>query len=342
MQLCLEIVLTIKEADDPFSLLQVLCFMASACFYTYTYIPAERYIERAIGIAKRNDIRMVDRSFSNSSDSPNQSAILDPPSEYLESVQERVATLVQLIFMPLQYRLLNGKDIPGSSYLCDQFTSELPVGYTFLLWPRIPLTHSTSLLILVYGMRCRRFFDYALYYSLMKRTSPSERITCPVSSSLPVTIGPCLTLFPACPVGDWLKGFREVLPQLTDLNDLLVKRSEEVAALPDRAAYLIFRCCSIFVLASLAQLYDIFAQCPNTPPDGFIQFRGLCNGTLKDIATITVDFTEDDYSFLEPALTVSPPETCNHRNTETSPDELGTCFEPCRCRRRHWVVSGVC
>jgi len=132
-QLCLEAVLTMVEADDPFSSIQAYYFMANSCFYTYTYVPATRYLKKAVDIAKRHGIRMVDRSFSNSSDSPNHNTIMDPPPEHLESVQERVATLVQLISTPLQYRLLTGKDIPMSNYLEDQFRSELPVGHTLPL-----------------------------------------------------------------------------------------------------------------------------------------------------------------------------------------------------------------
>ena len=104
----------------------------------------------------------------------------------------------------------------------------------------------------------------------------------------------------------WLTECRDVLPQLTDLNDLLVKRATEVAALGDRETYLTFRCCSIFVLASLAQLYDVIARSPATPLSISIEFRSRCDDTLKDIARITVDFTKEDYSFLEPGLSVSP------------------------------------
>lgn len=129
------------EAEDPFSSIQAYYFMANSCFYTYTYVPAGRYLKKAVDIAKRHGIRMVDRSFSDSSDSPNRNPIMDPPPEHLESVQERVATLVQLISTPLQYRLLTGNDIPVSSYLEDQFRNELPVGHTLPLWLTILLTH---------------------------------------------------------------------------------------------------------------------------------------------------------------------------------------------------------
>ena len=128
-QLCLEIVLTVEEAEDPFTFIQAYYFMALSCFYTYTYVPAKRYLKKAVDATKTHDIRMVDWSFSNSSDSPNQNLIMDPPPEHLESVQERVSTLVQLVSMPVQYRLLTGlEDIPVSSYLEDQFRNELPVG----------------------------------------------------------------------------------------------------------------------------------------------------------------------------------------------------------------------
>lgn len=127
-QLCLEIVLTMVEAEDPFTFLQVYYVMSNACFYTYTYVPAKRYLEKAMDVAKRNRIRMVDRSFSNSSDSPTQNTIMDPPPEHLESVRERVVTLTQLIFMQLQHRLLTGENVASSTYLEDQFREELPVG----------------------------------------------------------------------------------------------------------------------------------------------------------------------------------------------------------------------
>ena len=140
-QLCLETVLTMVEAEDPFSFIQAHCFMANSCFYTYTYVPGRRYLKKAIDMVKRHGIRIVDRSFSNSSDSPNHNTIMDPPPEYLESVQERVATLAQLVFMPLQYRLLTGDHIALSDYLEDQFRNELPVGCALLQRPNIPLTH---------------------------------------------------------------------------------------------------------------------------------------------------------------------------------------------------------
>lgn len=122
----------------------------------------------------------------------------------------------------------------------------------------------------------------------------------------------------------WLSECRSVLPQLTGLNDLLVKRATEAAALTDRETYLTLRCCSIFVLTSLAQLYDIIARSPIIPLHESTKFRGICDDTLKDIAKITVDFTRDDYSFLEPALSVSPPAWDSH-STEKPLDELGAC-----------------
>lgn len=127
-QICLEIVLTMQEAEDPFTFIQAYYFMANSCLYTYTYAPGKRYLKRAVDTAKRHGIRMVDRSFSDSSDSPNRNMIMDPPPEHLESVQERVATLTQMIFTPLQYRLVTGEDLDVSDYLEDQFRNELPVG----------------------------------------------------------------------------------------------------------------------------------------------------------------------------------------------------------------------
>ena len=129
-QLCLETVLTMLEEHDPFSFIQAYYFMANSCLYTHTPVPAKRYLKKAVDTAKKHGIRMVDRSFSNSSDSPNYNMIMDPPPEHLESVQERVATLTQMIFTPLQYRLLLGGEFPVSDYLVDQFRDELPVDYS--------------------------------------------------------------------------------------------------------------------------------------------------------------------------------------------------------------------
>ena len=126
----------------------------------------------------------------------------------------------------------------------------------------------------------------------------------------------------------WLSECRSLVPQLTGLNDLLVKRAADAAALPDRETFLTLRCCSIFVLTPLAQLYDIIARSPIIPPHESTRFRGICNDTLKDIARISVDFTKDDYSFLEPALSVSPL-TWDRHSTEKPLVELGSCFEPC-------------
>ena len=117
----------------------------------------------------------------------------------------------------------------------------------------------------------------------------------------------CLILLPAYSMSVWLSECRSLVPQLTGLNDLLVKRAADAAAFPDRETYLTLRCCSVFVLTSLAQLYNIIASFPIIPPHESTRFRGICDDTLKDIAKITVNFTKDDYSFLEPALSVSPP-----------------------------------
>ena len=116
------------EEDDPFSFIQAYYFMANSCLYTHTPVPAKRYLKKAVDTAEKHGIWMVDRSFSNSSDSLNYNMIMDPPPEHLESVQERVATLARIVFMPLQYRL--GGEFPVSDYLVDQFRDELPVDYS--------------------------------------------------------------------------------------------------------------------------------------------------------------------------------------------------------------------
>ena len=163
--------------------------------------------------------------------------------------------------------------------------------------------------ILVCGKSCRRFFDSALCYSSTTRIISSKLITCLVSSSSPATVGIRLIPIPARPVRYWLEDCRNIVPKLTDLNDLLVKRAAGAAAIPDRETYLMFRCCSIIVLTSLAQLYDRVARSSFLPAYQSIKFRSMCDDTLKDVARITVDFTKDDYSFLEPALSVSPSTT---------------------------------
>lgn len=191
------------------------------------------------------------------------------------------------------------------------------------------------------GMRCQRFFDYALCYSSTTQISSSKLIVCPVSSWSLATIGPCLTILPARSMYAWLSECRVVVPRLTGLNDLLVKKATDTAALPSRETYLTFRCCSIFVLTSLAQLYDAIVRSPTTPSSESIRFRGICDDTLKDIARITLEFTKDDYSFLDPALSVSPPMTWNHNSTESSLGELGTCVDFRRGRRRPRVISHV-
>ena len=169
---------------------------------------------------------------------------------------------------------------------------------------------------LVCGMRCRRSFDSALCYLSMTRINSSKLIACPVSSPSPATISSCLTVSPARSVVAWLKECRGVVPQLTGLNDLLMKRAADAAALPGRETYLMFRCCSIITLTSLAQLYDIIARSPITPTNESVRFRGMCDDTLKDIAKITMGFSKDDYSYLEPILSVSPPTPCTRYGTE--------------------------
>jgi len=152
---------------------------------------------------------------------------------------------------------------------------------------------------------------------------------------------PCLITSPARSVAAWLRECRGVMPQLTGLNDLLMKRATGAAAIPDRETYLMFRCCSIIILTPLAQLDDIIARSPITPTNKSDGFRGICDDTLKDIAKITVDFMKDDYSYLEATLSVSSPTTCNRHGTEKPQDVLGTCVGS-RCgRSRPWVISHV-
>ena len=131
------------------------------------------------------------------------------------------------------------------------------------------------------------------------------------------------------------------MPQLTGLNDLLMKRATDAAALPGRETFLMFRCCSIITLTSLAQLYDIIARSPITPTNESVRFRGICDDTLKDIARITMDFSKDDYSYLEPILSVSPPTTCTRHGTERPQDVLGTRVRSCRNRSKYGIFSRV-
>ena len=146
---------------------------------------------------------------------------------------------------------------------------------------------------------------------------------------------------PAHSVVGWLKDCRGVVPQLTGLNDLLMKRATDADPLPDRETYLMFRCCSIIVLTSLAQLYDIIARSPITPTNESVRFRGICDDTLKDIAKITMDFSKDDYSYLEPILSVSPPTTCTPHDAEQPQDVLGTCVKSCCDRSKSRIFSHV-
>lgn len=142
------------------------------------------------------------------------------------------------------------------------------------------------------------------------------------------TINTCFILLPARSMSVWLSECRNVVPQLTGLNDLLVERAADAATIPDRETYLTLRCSSIFVLSSLAQLYDIIARSSIIPPHESTRFRGICDDALRDIARITVDFTKDDYSFLEPALSVSPP-IWDHHSTEKLLGELDACVRSC-------------
>lgn len=182
------------------------------------------------------------------------------------------------------------------------------------------------------GMSYPKFFDSVLCYSSTTQINSSKLATCPVSLSSSGIASAYFISFPARSMSVWLSECRNLVPQLTGLNDLLVKRAAEAAALTDRETYLTLRCCSIFALTSLAQLYDIISRSSIIPPHESIRFRGICDDTLKDIAKITVDFTKDDYSFLEPFLSVSPP-TWNRHSTEKPLGELDTCVEPCGWRR---------
>ena len=322
-QFCLETVLLMNEAEDPFTFIQAYYFMASSCFYTYTYEPGKRYLRKAVDAAKRHGVRMVDRSSSDSSDSPNLSTIMDPPPEHLESVQEKVATLSQMILTPLQHRLMTGANIRVSEYLEDQFRNELPVGYS--LRQRL-----STLLTRTHKYAYPRMWDEMpevlrlRVFLLVDETDKFiETYNLPCELIAIQTGGSSLITLLVRDTKAWLGECRGVVLQLTGLNDLLVRRAADTAILPDRETYLMFRCCSIIVLASLAQLYDMIARTPVTRTSESVMFRGIRDDTLKDIAKITIDFTKDDYSCLEPILSVSRPTTYIRHGTKKTPRSIG-------------------
>lgn len=157
----------------------------------------------------------------------------------------------------------------------------------------------------------------------------SKLTTCPVRSFPAGKHNTCLILLLARSTSAWLSECRNFVPQLAGLNDHIVKRATDAAELPDRETYLTLRCCSIFVLTSLAQLYDIISRSLITPSHESIRFRSLCDDTLKDIAKITVEFTKDDYSFLEPVLSVSPLTNRDFHGTKQPQGKLEARVESC-------------
>lgn len=103
-----------KEETNPLAFAQAHHLMSLACSYNQNVTLAERFLEKAIDIVQRNDIRFV----------PNKKG---PLPGLTEEVHERVSFLCELIYSEIQMRIMTGKVGEFCVQLHKQFREDLPV-----------------------------------------------------------------------------------------------------------------------------------------------------------------------------------------------------------------------
>jgi len=100
----------------------------------------KRYLHLAIGIVKRNDIRLVPRTSLHG-------MMDDPPPSYSEEVSERISFLINLMYSEVILTHISGPAPMLLSDLWEQFEHELPIVYP-VLFKRCPFTMRLGSLLL--------------------------------------------------------------------------------------------------------------------------------------------------------------------------------------------------
>ena len=104
-QILLTMVLKMQETETPFTMLQAYSLMATACTYTHTVVPGQRYLERCQEMIEEHGFGLVDPTWIDGSlrGSP---SIVDRPSEYTEEKHELVSVLLNLMYLQCMNCLL--------------------------------------------------------------------------------------------------------------------------------------------------------------------------------------------------------------------------------------------
>lgn len=115
LNLCLDSLLTMKEDDDPLALAQVYHCSALACLHTHIPHSAMTFVEKALDIVERHDIRCVSPSPCPSERAPDGSLILT------EDAVEVILILLQLLYSEANRLLVYGKSENRCLHVEKQF-----------------------------------------------------------------------------------------------------------------------------------------------------------------------------------------------------------------------------
>jgi hypothetical protein len=115
LNLCLNSLSAMKEDDDPVSLAQAYHCLALACLYTHIPHSAATFMEKALDIVKRHDIRCVSLKPRPSERAPDGSLILT------EEVAEVIILLIQLLYLEVDRLLVYGESENRCLHIEKQF-----------------------------------------------------------------------------------------------------------------------------------------------------------------------------------------------------------------------------
>jgi hypothetical protein len=121
LNLCLKSLSAMKEDDDPVSLAQAYHCLALACLYTHIPQSAMTFVEKALGVVERHDIRCVSTKTCPSDRAPDGSLILT------EDIAEVVVLLAQLLYSEVNRLLVYGKSENRCLHIEKQFREEVEV-----------------------------------------------------------------------------------------------------------------------------------------------------------------------------------------------------------------------
>jgi hypothetical protein len=115
-----------KEDDDPVALAQAYHCLALACLYTHIPQSAMTFVEKALDIIERHDIRCVPSETCPSERAPDGSMILT------EDAAEIVVLLAQLLYSEVNRLLVYGKSENRCGHIEKQFREEVRVRRSLL------------------------------------------------------------------------------------------------------------------------------------------------------------------------------------------------------------------